>query len=245
VPDLSRRCPRCAFPPAHCICGEIPRLASRTRVVVVRHAAERARTTSTVRWAALALERCEILDHAVRGAPLDLGRIPVRGAAVLFPRQGGPAPRRAPGPPRPPSGSPCPPPGRDDAGAPAEVPAGLAADPADSADPASPASAAARPPCVPDPAPEVLVVLDGSWAQARRMLQRLAPLRDLPRLSLPPRDAERLRRPTVAGGMSTLEAIADALELLGDGEAAGGLRAVHRLAVARGMRLRWAPGRDA
>jgi DTW domain-containing protein YfiP len=213
VPDLSRRCPRCAFPPDACICAEIPLLASRARVVVIRHAAERVRTTSTVRWAALALDRCEVLDHGVRGAPLDLSRIPLRGAAVLFPSPGGPAARRPSGPPA------------------IGIPAG---DP-----PAAP------PAVLPDPAPDALVVLDGSWAQARRMLQRIPPLRSLPRLSLPVRDAARLRRPTVAGGMSTLEAIAGALELLGDVEAARGLEALHRLAVARSLRLRWAPGKAA
>jgi DTW domain-containing protein YfiP len=211
VPDLSRRCPRCAFPPDHCICAEIPRLASRTRVVVIRHAAERVRTTSTVRWAALALEGCEVLDHAVRGAPLDLARIPVRGAAVLFPSRGGPAAGRRP--------FEC-----------------------------APAAARPQPDAragVPDPIPDTLVVLDGSWAQARRMLQRIPPLRTMPRLSLPVRDAERLRRPTVADGMSTLEAIAAALALLGDADAARGLEALHRVAVARSLRLRWSPGRAA
>jgi DTW domain-containing protein YfiP len=43
------------------------------------------------------------------------------------------------------------------------------------------------PPAPPDaPAPRQLVVLDGSWSQARRMTQRLPVLRTLPRLVLPP-----------------------------------------------------------
>ena len=197
---------------------------------MIRHAAERVRTTSTVRWAALALERCEVLDHAVRGAPLDLARIPVRGAAVLFPSRGGPAPRRQPSLP---ASRSLPDPGSRPGslsleGAPAEAVAQVDARPG-----------------IPDPAPDTLVVLDGSWAQARRMLQRIPPLRTMPRLSLPVRDAERLRRPTVAGGMSTLEAIAAALELLGDAEAARALEALHRLAVARSLRLRWSPGKAA
>jgi DTW domain-containing protein YfiP len=213
-------------------------------VVVIRHAAERARTTGTVRWAALALERCEVLDHAVRGAPLDLARIPVRGAAVLFPSRGGPVARRRPGLPAAdpsPAADPLP------ATGPVLADGSLPADGSPAYANASPAAGPLHDPRagIPVPPPDTLVVLDGSWAQARRMLQRIAPLRTMPRLSLPVRDAERLRRPTVAGGMSTLEAIAAALALLGDAEAARGLEALHRLAVSRGLRLRWAPGKAA
>ncbi len=74
------------------------------------------------------------------------------------------------------------------------------------------------------------------------MLQRIPSLRELPRLSLPaPPARERLRAPTVAGGMSTLEAMARALELLGDAGAAARLDAVMAGAVARQRRLRGQP----
>lgn len=87
--------------------------------------------------------------------------------------------------------------------------------------------------------PRRLVVLDASWSQARRMLQRVPALRTLPRLSLePPPGRERLRRPPRPQGMSTLEAIARALEWLGEPEAARRLDAVMALAVARQRRLR-------
>jgi len=87
--------------------------------------------------------------------------------------------------------------------------------------------------------PRRLVVLDASWSQARRMLQRVPALRTLPRLSLePPPGRERLRRPPRPQGMSTLEAIARALEWLGEPEAARRLDAVMTLAVARQRRLR-------
>jgi DTW domain-containing protein YfiP len=189
----------------------------------VRHAQERARTTSTVRWAALALERCEVLDHALRGAPLDLSRIPSSGAVVLFPSAGGPP--------------------RGDAAGAGGAPGG----PAQAGKAPDGAAAARRDPrsLLPDPLPHTLVVLDGSWGQARRMLQRIPPLRTMPRLSLPVREGERLRRPTVEGGMSTLEAIAAALDLLGDAPAARALEELHRLAVARSLRLRWSSGRAA
>ena len=68
--------------------------------------------------------------------------------------------------------------------------------------------------------PSRLVVLDGSWGQARRMLQRVAALRALPRLSIPPPWPERvrMRRPPSPEGLSTLEAVALALGSL-EGEA--------------------------
>jgi DTW domain-containing protein len=93
--------------------------------------------------------------------------------------------------------------------------------------------------------PRQVVVLDGTWTQARRMIQRLPALRQLPRLPLPPRAAPPalvpMRRPTVEGGRSTLEAIGDALDLLGEPEAARALAALHATALARGWRLRGGP----
>jgi DTW domain-containing protein YfiP len=96
---------------------------------------------------------------------------------------------------------------------------------------------------VPSPPPRTLVVLDATWSQARRMLQRIPELRTLPRVSLPGRPGERLREPTVKEGMSTIEALAEALALLGDGPAAGALRHTWSLAVERGLALRRSPGK--
>lgn len=101
----------------------------------------------------------------------------------------------------------------------------------------------ARPSPPPRVPPGRLVVLDGSWAQARRMLQRVPALRALPRLSLSaPAPRPRLRRPTVAGGMSTLEALAAALALLGEPQAAHRLEALHAAALDRAARLRYGRG---
>jgi DTW domain-containing protein YfiP len=65
-----------------------------------------------------------------------------------------------------------------------------------------------------------LIVLDGSFRQARRMYKRIDALRDLPELSLPPPAVVpvRLRQPPSPHGLSTLEAVAHALALL-EGEA--------------------------
>jgi DTW domain-containing protein YfiP len=86
------------------------------------------------------------------------------------------------------------------------------------------------------PPPDVakIVVLDGTWSQARRMLQRIPILQALPKLSVVGAPGgDRLRQPHFAGGLSTLEAIAEAVRLV-DGDApASVLHALHRTFVAR------------
>lgn len=64
--------------------------------------------------------------------------------------------------------------------------------------------------------PTQLVVVDGSWPQARKMVQKLTPLHRLPRFSLVggPPAGKRLRTPPHPDGMSTLEALAVALGVL-------------------------------
>lgn len=101
-----------------------------------------------------------------------------------------------------------------------------------------PSARPAPPPAVP---PRRIVVPDGTWAQARRMVHRVPALQALPRLSLPPApQIARLRR-APAGGMSTAEAIAAALRLLGDGAAAEALLSLHAVAVDRASRLHGTP----
>ena len=66
----------------------------------------------------------------------------------------------------------------------------------------------------PQPAlPRRLIVLDGTFRQARRMYKKIPALRALPDLALsaPWRDKLRLRNPPRADGLSTIEAIATAL----------------------------------
>jgi DTW domain-containing protein YfiP len=89
------------------------------------------------------------------------------------------------------------------------------------------------PPSGPSPPPSILLVLDGTWAQARRMRQRLAWLRRLPVLRLPalPAGVPRLRRPPDPSAMSTLEAIARAVALLEGPAIAAPLEALHAAAV--------------
>lgn len=83
--------------------------------------------------------------------------------------------------------------------------------------------------------PTSLIVLDGTWPQARRMYKRLKVLAALPRLSLPPPiiAPNRLRTPTTPEGMATSEAIARALEFLGEPAAGAALDRIFALMVQR------------
>lgn len=73
-----------------------------------------------------------------------------------------------------------------------------------------------------------LVVVDGTWKQARKALHHVEGLVHLPRLSLPPRlpTVRRLRRPPTEEAMSTAEAVAHALRVFGDESGAEHIEAV-------------------
>lgn len=161
--DLAGHCPRCLLNTAICLCQDVPRVMTRTRIVIVRHVAELRLTSNTARFAALALPNARILEHG-GGTHFDDRELTHPGTMLLY-------------------------------------------------------SASPRPPLAPprlDPPPRRLVVLDGSFRQARRMYKKLTALRSLPELALPiPAVAPiRLRVPPHQAGMSTLEAIAHALCLL-------------------------------
>lgn len=81
------------------------------------------------------------------------------------------------------------------------------------------------------PPPSTLVVLDGSWSQARKMWQRVPELRGLQRWSLPAPAGRRSLREAPPGGMSTLETLAEALEALEGRTVGDHLRAVHEALV--------------
>ncbi|OZI25577.1 DTW domain-containing protein [Bordetella genomosp. 7] len=68
----------------------------------------------------------------------------------------------------------------------------------------------------PDAAPRVLVVPDGTWRHARQLLARHASLAELPRVTLPPglTSRYRVRHAGEPGALSTIEAIAAALQAL-------------------------------
>lgn len=176
---MTQRCARCFLWTPRCICAEIPRVITRTRWLILRHALERAKPSNTGRFAAMALG-CPLVDVYGPGEEPALPPIP-EGTWLLFPD------------------------GRGD-GTP--------------------------------PRPSGLVVVDGTWSQSRRMVQRLPGLARLPRLSLPASShpLPRLRRSPRPDGMSTLEAAAEALALLEGEETARPLRVFQEEFVRR-MRL--------
>jgi len=178
---MTTACQRCLF--QRCLCAEVPTIATRTRVVIVRHHLERHRSSNTGRLAHLALPNSEIVEHGGLGGVAVLP--PLDGAWLLFPEGGEPA---------------------------------LPAEP-----------------------PRQLVVLDATWSQARRMFRKIAALRGLPILRLPPGPmaASRLREAPGPGMVSTIEAIARALaQLEGKGDELDALFAVAvQRAAATGRRL--------
>jgi DTW domain-containing protein YfiP len=164
----------------------VPRVETRTQVVVVRHDREAFKSTGTARVALQALINGRLIEYGEDPAPADeaLGAF-TDGAVLLFPETG-----VAPGPLREP--------------------------------------------------PRRLIVLDGTWRQTRRMMRRLTSLDAVQRLVLPPKPTPtlRLRETHAPEGRSTLEAIADALQLLEGPHVSQPLLALHALYVERVFRAR-------
>jgi len=161
----------------------MPRVAARTEVLLVRHAAEMYRASNTGRLAIMALGGARLYDYAVRGSAAGVPELAGVAAAgdtwILYPE--------------------------------------------------------GEPLAAPPPGLSRLIVLDGTWPQARRMMQRIPELRGMPRLALPPPPAplRRLRRTKEAPEMSTLEAIAQALAWLEGEELARPLFELHETFVTR------------
>src|SRR5688572_7671171 len=84
-PEDLERCVRCLLQRRVCVCAEIPRIATRTRIVIVRHISERWRSSNSGRAAALALENCELHEHGDRDAPLDAAVLDRPGSWLVFP----------------------------------------------------------------------------------------------------------------------------------------------------------------
>ncbi len=87
---------------------------------------------------------------------------------------------------------------------------------------------------------DCLVVLDGTWRQARKMTKKLPSLQRLPfvTLSSKPETVVRLRTSSLPEGRSTLEAIAEALGVIEGNEISGPLFSLHARYVERVFRAR-------
>lgn len=160
------QCPRCERPLAHCLCALIPRLPSRTRVLILQHPQEARHALNTARLAALGLPNSRLLCAEQFNDLQELLADPQWHSCLLFPGEK-----------------------------------------------AVPVAEFAR--AHPD-RPLQLVVPDGTWRKVRRLLHVNPLLLELPRVTLtelaPSR--YRLRKTSVPGALSTIEAITRALEEL-------------------------------
>lgn len=161
-------CPRCRRPLSHCLCALIPRLDSRTRVLILQHPDESGHALNTARLAALGLVNAELLVGETFGDEL-AARLaePAYRSVLLFPGEQAvqPAPR-----------------GKTE--------------------------------------PLQLVVPDGTWRKARKLLYLNPALENLPRLCLPEglTSRYRVRKAPQPGALSTLEAIVETLGRLEPGQ---------------------------
>ena len=175
-------CMRCRRPTRACYCAHVPRIDTKTRVVVVQHPRERDVPIGTARMATLCLPNSELhVTTSVAESP-ELSRAlcdPSRPAILLSPGEGA----------------------RD---------------------------------IVKDPpkTPVTLVVVDGTWWQAAKIIKNDPALRALPRYAFtPPAPSEyRIRREPDETFVSTIEAVALALAAL-EGKSMGALFAPFRAMV--------------
>jgi DTW domain-containing protein len=68
-----------------CVCALMPRLNTRTRLLVILHAAEAKKPTNTGRLAALCSDNSQVLIRGRRNEPLELGFLAGQNALVLCP----------------------------------------------------------------------------------------------------------------------------------------------------------------
>ncbi len=158
------RCERCLRPQSHCLCGLIPQLDSRTRVLILQHPGEVSHALNTGRLAALGLRNAQLLVGEVFADLQAVLHPPGYQPRLLFPGEGAQQ---------------------------------LVVDEADTL-------------------PTLLVVPDGTWRKARKLLHLNPLLAALPRVTLGevPASRYRLRKAPGPDALSTLEAITHALQIL-------------------------------
>ncbi|MBX8490086.1 DTW domain-containing protein [Pseudomonas cichorii] len=158
------RCERCQRPDHHCLCALIPKLDSRTRVLLLQHPSEVSHALNTARLAALGLVNAQlVVGEVFEDLEALLNQSGYR-ARLLFP-------------------------GED-----TQVLA----------------------PCSEQDLPMLLVVPDGTWRKARKLLHLNPLLAALPRVTLGsvPVSRYRLRKAPGPDALSTLEAVTHALQTL-------------------------------
>ncbi|WP_426427980.1 tRNA-uridine aminocarboxypropyltransferase [Pseudomonas palmensis] len=157
-------CERCLRPQTHCLCALIPRLDSRTRVLLLQHPSEVNHALNTARLAALGLCNAELRVGEVFEDLEQWLTQPGYRTGLLFPGEGAQALQAYAG----------------------------------------------------DERPWLLVVPDGTWRKARKLLHVNPLLATLPRVTLGALQPSRyrLRKAPGEGALSTIEAVAQALNVL-------------------------------
>ena len=158
------RCERCHRPENHCLCALIPRLDSRTLVLILQHPSEVNHALNTARFAALGLNNAQLMVGEVFDDLSERLNVPGYQARLLFPGEGATT---------------------------------LCAESASGG-------------------PILLVVPDGTWRKARKLLHLNPLLAALPRVTLEggPASRYRLRKAPGPDALSTVEAIVHALHTL-------------------------------
>lgn len=157
-------CERCLRPQSHCLCALIPRLDSRTCVLLLQHPSEVNHALNTARLAALGLRNAELRVGEVFEDLEQWLTQPGYRTGLLFPGEGAQALQAYAG----------------------------------------------------DERPWLLVVPDGTWRKARKLLHVNPLLATLPRVTLGALQPSRyrLRKAPGEGALSTIEAVAQALNVL-------------------------------
>ncbi|WP_278928966.1 tRNA-uridine aminocarboxypropyltransferase [Pseudomonas qingdaonensis] len=157
-------CERCLRPQTHCLCALIPRLDSRTRVLLLQHPSEVNHALNTARLAALGLCNAELRVGEVFEDLEQWLTQPGYRTGLLFPGEGAQALQAYAG----------------------------------------------------DERPWLLVVPDGTWRKARKLLHVNPLLATLPRVTLGALQPSRyrLRKAPGEGALSTIEAVTQALNVL-------------------------------
>jgi DTW domain-containing protein len=91
------RCDRCNLPAHLCLCAKIPRVETRTRLLLLQHVLESGKKSNTGRLAALALASSRVLTYGSPDEPLDTTLLSEPDTWLLYP-DGPTAPPDAPGP---------------------------------------------------------------------------------------------------------------------------------------------------
>lgn len=79
------RCPRCCLHAQGCVCALAQPLHNRTPVTVIRHYAERKKSSNSARLAALALQQITVHDYGFFGDRFDATPLLTPGTVLVFP----------------------------------------------------------------------------------------------------------------------------------------------------------------